>query len=128
MNMSEYKYSILLTAICSLIVSIYAFKSYNQNIKRGFSLFVSVALLTYSLMMIYIFTDYNYTRYHLYEYDLNSNGIFELNEQNQEQKDLWDEYINDTRVNFAPFVLIIPSLFLGTLSILLRFIAKKVSS
>ena len=106
MNMSEYKYSILLTAICSLIVSIYAFKSYNQNIKRGFSLFVSVALLTYSLMMIYIFTDYNYTRYHLYEYDLNSNGIFELNEQNQEQKDLWDEYINDTRVNLALYEIV----------------------
>ena len=79
-------------------------------------------------MMIYIFTDYSYTRYQLYEYDLNSNGIFELNEQNQEQKDLWDRHINDTRFNFAPFVLIIPSLFLGFLSILLRFIAKKVGS
>lgn len=98
MNILDHKYFILRIAICSLIVSIYAFNSYNRNIKKGFPLFVSVAFLTYSLMMIYIFADYNYTCYHLYEYDLNSNGIFELNEQNQEQKDLWEKCMNDTRV------------------------------
>ena len=127
MNIFEHKYFILIIAICSLIISIYAFKSYNQK-KRGVPLFVSVSLLTYSLMMICIFADYNYTYYHLYEYDLNSNGIFESNEQNQEQQDLWEKCINDTGVNFAPFTLIIPSLFLGTLSILLRFITKKIGS
>ena len=61
----------------------------------------------------------------LSNYDLDNNGIFESNEQNEVQQKLWQEYINDTKINFSPFFMIVPSILFGLVLFGFIYVASK---
>ncbi len=129
MNM-EIKVVLLSVCIVGLTLTIGNWYFYRKY-KTGWLLFASIAATVYTVMLLSIFWKYHYLQYELFQYDINKNGIFEINEQNETQQVLREEYLNDTRVNFSPFFAIIPSLLISLLLLLLwklfrlKQIAKK---
>ena len=88
-------------------------------------LLISIILSVYSLLMIGILVKDLSLQMELSNYDLDNNGIFESNEQNEVQQKLWQEYINDTKINFSPFFMIVPSILFGLVLFGFIYVASK---
>ncbi|MCD9610688.1 hypothetical protein [Tenacibaculum maritimum] len=104
---------------------ILSFLSINFYLKKEkkTSLFLFYFLTAYCILLVITLSSDLHNQYLLYSYDLNKNGIFELNEQNSTQQSLLEK--NDLGINLAPFFSIFPSLLLAIMLIFIHIVIKK---
>ncbi len=121
----EIKHHIITIIILTSFILLFFLKKYIKSRKRIF-LFVSVFLTCYFILLLSVFIVDYIDQLELMSYDIDNDGIFELNEQNDRQKELL--YKNDLGVNLSPFFALFPSLMITLIFIIIHKIILKIIS
>ncbi|MFV0249307.1 MAG: hypothetical protein ACK5H1_10185 [Tenacibaculum sp.] len=121
----DIKFHLVFFLILGIIFTLILFLSYFKT-KKTVILFLGYFCLSYCIFLTTTIIYDIKNQYLLYSYDLNKNGIFELDEQNLTQQNLI--YKNDLGINFVPFFSIFISIPFAFILMAIHFCIKNIKA